>query len=130
MTRSATPYAQMGSATTFHGLDVTRPVEGFYRFKLVSGGVWGGVEIRYGAPLDPITGEELDRCWRWMAFFEGELVDWDRVWPQCAGDPITEDEYRRYCARAKWAQENAPDSAYADRRKRHDPLARSTPLPF
>ena len=88
-----------------------------------------GVELRFGPPLDPVTGEELDRGWRWMAFVNGEPIAFERVWPMCAGDPITEDEYRRYCARKAWAQEHAPESAYATGRRinRLDP---NHPLPF
>lgn len=130
MRRDATLYAQMGSVAAFAGQDVSTPTAGYFRFKLVSGGVAGGVRIWHGPPLDPVTGEVLDRSWRWQAEFEGEPVDFDRVWPGCAGAPISEDEYRRYVARAKWARESAPGSAYADRRKRHDPLDSQTPLPF
>lgn len=114
----------------FSGLDVERPVAGYYRFRLRSGGVRGGVKLWYGPPHDPVTGEELDRSWRWQAEFEGEPIEFDRVWPQCAGDPITETEYRRLCARKSWAEQHAPNSAYADRSRRIDPLSPDTPLPF
>lgn len=131
MTRAALSYAKRSlEPRRFEGIDVTEPVAGFYRARLVSGGVRGGVRLWFGPPNDPITGEELDRSHRWQAQFEGEYVDLDRVWPVCAGDPITEAEYREYCARAAWARENAPKSAFADRRKRHDPLSADTPIPF
>lgn len=111
-------------------VDVTTPVAGFFRFRLHGGAVRGGVRIWYGPPLDPVTGEELDRSWRWQAEFDGEPIPFDRVWPACAGEPITEQEYQRFVARKRWAEQHAPDSAYADRAKRHDPLSSSSPLPF
>lgn len=130
MTRAHLTYGANREARRFDGIDVTEPVAGFYRGKLVSGGVRGGIHLWYGPPHDPVTGEELDRSWRWQAHFDGEPVAFDRVWPQCAGDPITETEYRRYVARTRWAQEHAPTTAYAQRGMRLDPLDPATPLDF
>ncbi|WP_305096446.1 hypothetical protein [Croceibacterium aestuarii] len=110
------------------GFDASTPVEGFYRFRLHGGAVWGVVKVWYGPPHDPVTGEELDRSWRWQALFNGEPIDVERVWPVCAKHPSTERDYRLACKRQDWAKEHAPDSAYADPRARHDLL--STPLPF
>lgn len=130
MTRAKRSYAApVAPDRVFTGTDVTEPVAGFYRFRMLSRGIRGVVRIWNGPPGDPITGEELDRSWRWQAELNGELVDdFDRVWPACAGDPVTEEDYRRAIARQDWARKNAPDSAYADPRARHDPL--SAPLPF
>jgi hypothetical protein len=105
-------------------------VAGFFRFRLRAGSVIGGVKIWHGPPLDPITGEELDRSHRWQALFDDEPVDFDRVWPACTGSPITEAEYRALVARREWARQHAPDSAYAKPGKRIDPLSRATPLQF
>jgi hypothetical protein len=110
--------------------DVTKPVEGYFRFKLRSGGVYGGVRIFYGPPLDPVTGEELDRSWRWQALFNDEPIDFDTVWPGCTGQPLSEAEYRTYCARQRWAREHAGQSAYADPKRRLDLLNTQNPLPF
>ena len=103
---------------------------GFFRHRLVSGGVIGGVRIWYGPPHDPVTGEVMDRSWRWQAEFDGEPVDLDRVWPECVGRPITEAEYQALVARREWAKQHAPRSAYAERTRRHDPLSSETPMPF
>ncbi|QZP06834.1 hypothetical protein [Caenibius sp. WL] len=111
-------------------VDVTTPVAGYYRYRLRAGAVKGGVKLWYGPPLDPVTGEELDRSWRWQAQFEGEYVDFDRVWPACAGDPITPAEYDQYISRKRWAEKHAPGSAYANRAKRIDLLSPDEPLPF
>jgi hypothetical protein len=111
-------------------VDVSEPVAGFYRLRLGRDTITGGVRLWFGPPHDPVTGEELDRSWRWQAEFNGEVIDFDRVWPVCAGDQITEQEYQRYIARRDWARENAPDSAYAERGRRLDPLSTKSPLPF
>lgn len=131
MSRTALDYTRSDQPRrAFQGVDVTTPREGYYRCKLVSGGVRGGVRIWYGPPADPINGEILDRFWRWQAEFDGEYIELDRVWPGCAGGPITEQEYREYVGRKAWAQQNAPNSAHANRFRRHDPLSPDTPLPF
>lgn len=122
--RSHAPIAIEGA------VDVTTPVAGFYRHRMAQGTVAGGVRLWFGPPCDPVTGEEMDRSWRWQAEFDGENVEFDRVWPVCADEPITETEYRRRINRKAWAREHAPDSAYAETGRRIDPLSTSTPLPF
>lgn len=110
---------------------VDQPVAGFYLHSMASNTVRGAVRIYYGPPLDPVTGEELDRSWRWQADFNGEPVEnFDTVWPACAGNPISESLYRRYCRRLAWAQQEAPDSAYADNRRKIDLLSTKNPLTF
>lgn len=111
-------------------VDVSEPVAGFYRCRLGANTVTGGVRLWFGPPHDPVTGDEMDRSWRWQALWNGDPVDFDRVWPRCAGDPISEAEYQRYVARQVWARENAPASAYAERGRAIDRLSRKTPLPF
>lgn len=128
-----TPYANRasGPVDVSGAVDVSRPVEGYFRHKLRSGGVYVGIQIAYRPPLDPVTGEEMDRSWRWQAFANGKLIeDFDQVWPACAVDPIGADEYQTYCNRQRWAEQHAPASAYADPRKRVDPLSSNNPLPF
>lgn len=128
--RASIIYSERTNARRFDGIDVTTPVAGYYRCRLVSGGVKGGVRLWHGPPHDPVTGEELDRSWRWQAEFDGEYIDLDRVWPGCAGDPITETEYRRYVSRRRWAESHAPETPYAQRNKRIDLLDPTTPLDF
>jgi hypothetical protein len=130
VSRARIQYGDRHAFAASAGIDVSVPVAGFYRYRLGSGTIAGGVRIWYGPPLDPVTGEELDRSWRWQADFNGEPIDFDRCWPACTGDPITEVEYRRYCSRQNWARQHAPDSAYAEPGRRHDPLSAQAPLPF
>lgn len=114
----------------FEGFDASNPIPGFYRHRLRSGAIRGGVRIWYGPPHDPVTGEEMDRSHRMQAEFNGAPIDLDDVWPVCAGEPITEADYAAYIARVMWAAQNAPNSSYANPRKRRDPLDPSEPLPF
>ncbi len=132
MTRDAIDYsAQTVRPVHVDGaVDVSTPVAGYYRFRLHSSGVRGGVQIWHGPPLDPVTGEALDRSWRWQARFNGEPIDFDRVWPACTAEPISKRDYLHYCERTEWARQNAPDSAYADSRRRHDPLSTQSPMMF
>lgn len=118
------------SAPEGYGVDISKPAEGFFRGKLCSRGIPGGIKIIYGPPLDPITGEELDRSWRWYALFDGEYVEIDEVWPECAGDPISAEEYRVLVNRRAWARQAMPDSAFANPKRRYDPLSASEVLPF
>jgi hypothetical protein len=60
--------------------------------------------------------------------FNGETIDVERVWPVCAKHPTTAEHYHQAIARQHWAQENAPQSAFANPRARRDPL--SEPLEF
>lgn len=110
--------------------DVSKPVAGFFRHKLRSRGIVGGVRIWFGAPLDPVTGEELDRSHRWQAEFDGEYVEFDDVWPGCTGEPISEADYRALVNRRTWARKNAPNSAFANPKRKYDPLSSQEPLPF
>ncbi len=131
MTRAHVSYAERRpTSRTFAGTDVSEPVAGFYRGRLVSGGVIGGIRIWFGPPKDPVTGEVMDRSHRWQAEFDGQYIELDRVWPQCAGSPIDEQTYRALVARREWARQHAPGSAFANPRKRHDPLSSATPMPF
>lgn len=132
MTRSSVPYAERRAAAQIaQGVDVSEPAAGFYRTRIRGGSVRVGVRLHYGPPLDPITGEVLDRSHRWQAEVNGEpFPDFDRIWPNCADEPISEQEYRQYCNRQTWAREQAPKSAYAEPGRRLDPLSISTPLPF
>lgn len=131
MTRAHLDYSEARAAQAFDGLDVTTPAAGFFKIKLSRETVLRAVRIWHGPPADPVTGELLDRSWRWQAELDdGALVDFDRAWPACAKDPIDEAEWKRCKARTDWAREHAADSAYAERGVKIDLLSRSNPLPF
>lgn len=132
MSRAPVTYTEARAimARAFGGVDASEPVAGFYRTRLGRDTVILGIRIWYGPPHDPVTGEVMDRSWRWQAVANNEPVDFDTVWPRCAGEPITEAEYRTFVARQAWARQHAPDSAYAERGRKVDRLSTRTPLPF
>ncbi|HUD92304.1 hypothetical protein [Sphingobium sp.] len=131
MSRAQITYADARStAPQAAGIDVEKPVAGYFRFRLGRDTVRGGVRIWFGPPHDPVTGEEMDRSWRWQAEFDGEPIDFDRCWPACAKDPISEADYCAMINRRAWARQHAPDSAYATPTATIDLLSRSHPLPF
>jgi hypothetical protein len=105
-----------------------QPVAGFYRFRFRSGAHPVGVRIWHGPPLDPMTGEEMDRSWRWQATANRRPVDLDRVWPRCAKEPIDEREHDYLAGVQDWAERHAPDSAQADPRRKINLL--TSLLPF
>lgn len=117
-------------ARQFEGYDPDKPIAGFYRMRLRSGGVFVGIRIWYGQPLDPVTGEEMDRSLRWQALANGKPIPLDQVWPRCADDRVSETEYAYLTSLQGWAEQHAPESAFADPTKKIDLLSPQTPLPF
>jgi hypothetical protein len=114
-----------------YGIDAGEPVAGFYKIKLGADTVACGVQLEFGPPRDPETGETMDRSWRWMATLDdGTLCEIDRVWPKCAADPISQVEFSNLCARREWARQHAPDSAYAKPGRKLDRLSPQTPMQF
>ena len=98
-----------------------RPVAGYYRRRLVSGGPWVGVRIWFGLPADPETGEPLDRSPRWQAEQAGKIHAGEEViqalWVSCCREPITQAEYDFMAADAAWCRENAPSEPAANPRE-------------
>ena len=138
MTRSAVPYGERRvPERSFFGFDTEKPVEGYYRVRLGADTVALGVRIWFGPPVNHEAGDDpeaepvLDRSYRWQAQLDtGEIIDLERVWPACARRPISEADFRMREGRRRWAQQAAPDSAYAERGRKYDPLSPSNPLPF
>ncbi|HEX7856219.1 MAG TPA: hypothetical protein VF503_21290 [Sphingobium sp.] len=129
MTRANIDYAAGGEGTAVAGAyDVTTPTAGFYKMKLRSGGHPVGIKVWFGAPLDPVTGEELDRGHRWQALANDRAIDLDRVWPRAGHEPIDAAEYRYLADLQSWAEKNAPDSPQANPHRRIDPLTSLVPF--
>ncbi|QEH79910.1 hypothetical protein EIK56_17935 [Sphingomonas sp. C8-2] len=126
----AAPGAARAQAT---GFDPDAPIPGYYRMRLRSGGVFVAIRIWFGQPpnhehaIDPTTARVLDRSYRWQATANGEIIPLDRVWPQCAADPIDEAEARRLVNLQRWG-ETEGHAAVADATLRADP--NHTPIPF
>lgn len=130
MSRDGTAYNQRREwvAPEGYGVNADAPVAGCYRFKLRSGGHPVGVRIWHGQPLDPVTGELLDRSLRWQAHCNGEYIDLERVWPMCAKQPITDQEYEYLTNVQRWGEQHAPDSPQANPTRQIDLL--TAPIPF
>ena len=113
----------------YTGFSTDVPTAGYYRMAMRMGGAPCGIRIWFGPPADPVTGEMLDRSWRWQAEVNGALIDdFDRVWPRCGRDPISEHEYQTHCDAAQWAKQAAPQSGLANPFRKSNPL--TDPLPF
>ena len=106
--------------------DPDEPVAGCYRVRLVRDGPPCGLLIWFGAPVDPETGELLDRSPIWMARLNNNVpVEAARYWPQCAREPISYSEYRHIVRRSATTD---PSDPYFDPMK---PVDFSTaPPPF
>lgn len=80
---------------------LNEPQSGYYWRRFVRGGVKVPVHIWHGAPIDPVTGEELERSHRWQARIGGGVIGKTitdeteilETWISCAGNPITQAEY-------------------------------------
>lgn len=125
MTRDATPYATRRSwvPPEGYGVDAENPTEGYYRTRLRMGGIQVGIRIFYGPPCDPDTGEEMDRSHRWQAHCNGRYIEFDRVWPKCAADPIDADEYEYLSSLQAWGEQHAPSGPQANPHKPIDMLS-------
>jgi hypothetical protein len=107
------------------------PEAGYYRVRLIRGGIHVGVRVWFGNPV--IDGEEQDRSPRWCVEVDGKttrpVVDKDGnkieghvepldvfdVWPFC--ERITEREFRFLVDRRVWAQRHATEHPAAQSRK-------------
>lgn len=96
--------------------------------RLRSGGAYVGVRIWFGIPHEPWTGEPMDRAPRHQAEINGRYAEVADVWPRCAGDPVTEAEYRHLTKIQAWAAEHAPGSGLDDPKRKIDPIR--SPLMF
>ncbi len=100
-------------------------IAGLYRIRR---GVWRPIAVWYGAPLDPDSGEELDRSPRWQVLYCGRLL-WDHslVWPACWANPIDRDEYIYLIERMNYAREHDPRDPFGKPSSRIDLLNCSVP---
>lgn len=102
------------------------PIAGCYRATLTRGGPPVALRFWMGPPVDPETGEEMDRAPRWQCRLNGaELVPVERFWPGCARDSISLEDHDRLCELNRTLD---PADPYYDPRRPIDRL--KTPLPF
>ncbi|WP_374139447.1 hypothetical protein [Sphingomonas sp.] len=128
MTRARINYTdRVPAVASVPGFNPDIPVAGHYRTRLRSGGVAVAIRIWFGPPIEPWTGEEMDRAPRWNATANGEWIEVSEVWPRCADEPISAAEAEHLTSLQRWGAEHG-HAALANPRKRLDPL--STPLQF
>lgn len=84
-------------------LRIDQPQPGYYKTRLVKGGPFVAVRIWWQPPLDPWTGEELDRGPTLMAEVNGRPRDPYDIWTWCADKPVDFAEYHRLRAAAPTA---------------------------
>lgn len=92
---------------------------GFYQTRLVKGGPFVGVRLAYMPPDDPITGEPLDRSYRWRCWVCGEEIeDQGRIHDiAMTATPISEDRYGYLLSVHEWEVEHRPDLPAASPRQ-------------
>lgn len=96
---------------------VDQPEPGFFKLRLARGGPWVPARIWYGPPIDPITGEDLDRSPRLQAQtfdFEptADFVRICKVWTH--GVRIDEAEYDFMRASIAYAKAHRPSDPIAN----------------
>lgn len=101
---------------------VDQPEPGFYRRKLVKGGPFVGVAIFYACPMDPESGEPMQRSRHLLCQVNGEWSDPVDQWSWVAGSRVTQAEYEYLLADAAHAMEFRPAAARANPRRAIDLL--------
>lgn len=100
---------------------------GWFKRKLVKGGVFVPARIWMFQDVEPDTGEllsdELMQC-----EVNGAQADPEEAWSWICAHPITEQEFNYLAARIDFAQRHEPDDAFAQPTKPID--MNSTPLHF
>ena len=90
------------AAARGRSFDPDEPVAGFYSTRLAKGCCPVALCFWLGQPLDPDTGDLMDRSPRWMCLLNGwQLVEVSRFWPACARNPISREEHDRLCRRSQ-----------------------------
>lgn len=89
----------------------SQPMCGFYQRKFARGGVFVPVAIFITQELD--ANGELSCDEQMVCLVNGKPSDPEAEWSYCAGNPITEQEYRFLIERHKWAAEHAPADPFA-----------------
>jgi hypothetical protein len=74
-------------------VNVGDPVPGLYRARRSARHPWRPVRIFYHEPVDPETGEPLDRPRPLTATIGGKYVNPFVIWSWCADKPIDQAEY-------------------------------------
>jgi hypothetical protein len=99
----------------------SEPHCGFFWRRMVRGGPKVPVAIWILQDIDEETGELLSDE-RMLCAVGGKEANADDQWTHCAGNPISEAEYRYLAAEAEWSREYKPSNPSAQPHKKIDPL--------
>jgi hypothetical protein len=102
------------------------PEAGWYKRRLVRGGMFVPAKIWLEQHIDPETGELIADS-RWLCEVANIRKDPDEQWEWLSGHPISEADFRFMMAERCWAAEHAPYDPVANPRKPVD--WRTAPLP-
>ena len=100
---------------------IDRPREGYYRTRLVRGGLYVGV--RFYFDIDGHLRVEVDgrnhRVEKGMDGAPDQIVPLDphEVWPYVGGEPISRKEFDFLARRRDWARQHQPDHPAANARQ-------------
>ena len=88
-------------------VDLNSPQIGWYKRRMVAGGVFVPVEIRIIQVIDQETGE-LFEDERLQAIVDGEISrDLQKTWEYCCTHAISREEYDFMCRDAEWCRQHA-----------------------
>lgn len=109
------PYRWHRAAMAGHEppIDAESPQCGWFRRRLVKGGVLVPARIWLMSPVDYDTGE-LEDDERLFCEVAGRPADPYAEWPWLAGDPIPESEFRYLTATMDWSRAHAPHEPFAN----------------
>ncbi len=105
-------------------LEIGRPIPGFYRLKKVRGGVWVPCLVYRPCPMNPETGEWIDRWYPLRIRLDGRVAEdyghdvLMQRWPYLR--PISEKEYTYLVHLHEWARKHAPHLPEANPREAVD----------
>ena len=88
---------------------------GWYKRKLVKGGVMVPARIWLFQPVDAVTGELTDDE-AMQCEVNGGFADPVDAWPWLCANPISEAEFHYLMARVAYAARHEPDDAFGDQR--------------
>lgn len=106
---------------------VGEPQPGWFKRRLIKGGVFVPARIWLEQEIDEITGE-LMADERLLCEVAGERRDPDEEWTWLAGHPISEAEFDYMTATRSWAAWHAPNAPEANPRRALNHL--TTPIRF
>jgi hypothetical protein len=117
--------------TPINTRDLLKPVPGFYRLRLVKGGMPAPVRVELVGEFCPETGEPMEDI-ETVVTVDGVKQPFERIDRliesiNIGGQPVTEAEYNYRLDVGQWAKAYAPDDPAADPRSAID-LNRMKPI--